>query len=150
MNARLLKFLLLGLAAIAVGTAASRAASDAEASYIRYDGLYRAHPGGGAQTLFLRFYPDGFVIVRSFMGSPKAAAEIMNKSHEALPNAHYVVTGDNFLFTTHSARGDIEYTGKRVGDLLVIHIHSKITEFVADEPFGFVKVTFPDHDNDSK
>ena len=109
---------------------------------VRFDGVYQAHPGGGSQSLYIRFYPDNYVVVMSFARSPSEVAHLINREFAELPQGRYTVENGNVAFTTKAARGEIDYSGKVGVGSLAMHIHSRITGFSADERFDFVPVEF--------
>jgi hypothetical protein len=111
---------------------------------LRFDGVYQAHLGGGSQSLYLRFYPDNYVVAMSYAGPPEDVAEFINRSHFTLPQGKYQLAGSRVTFTTKAARGEIDYAGTIESSGITFHIHSRITDFASDEHFVFHKELFPD------
>jgi hypothetical protein len=111
---------------------------------LRFDEVYQAHPGGGSQSLYLRFYPDNYVVAMSYAGPPEDVTEFINRSHFTLPQGKYKLAGSKVTFTTKAARGEIDYAGTIENGGITFHIHSRITDFASDEHFVFHKEPFPE------
>jgi hypothetical protein len=109
---------------------------------LRFDGVYQAHPGGGSQSLYIRFYPDNYATVMSYAKSPEEVSHLIDRGFSELPQGSYQTTNGIVSFTTKAARGEIDYSGKIYEGYIAMHIHSRITDFSADERFDFRPVTF--------
>jgi hypothetical protein len=114
----------------------------ASAGGLRFDGVYQAHPGGGRQSLYIRFYPDGHVVVMSFARDPDEVAHYIGREIEELPQGSFAVKSGTISFTTKAARGEIDYSGILEDGSIQFHMHSRINGFSGDERFQFVPVKF--------
>lgn len=116
-----------------------------EAPKLRFDGVYQAHPGGGPQSLYIRFYPDNYATVMSYAKSPEEVSHLIDRRFSELPQGSCKITNGTVSFTTkaaRAARGEIDFSGKIYESYISMHIHSHITDFSADERFDFRPVTF--------
>ena len=122
---------------------AASPAMPADQSLLRFDGVYQTPFGGGTQSLYLRFYPDGYVVAMSYVGTPDEVAALISRSHSELPQAKYHLEGSKVIFTTKVERGEIDYEGRINGEDIAFHIHSRITDVSGDLKFVFRPVKFP-------
>jgi hypothetical protein len=111
---------------------------------LHFDGVYQAKPGGVSQSLYLRFYPDNYVVAMSYAGPPEDVTEFIDRSHFTLPQGKYQFTGLKMTFTTKTDRGEIDYVGTMEDRGITFHIHSRITGFTSDEHFDFHEESFPE------
>lgn len=117
------------------------AGSDASEK-IRFDGVYRARLGGGRQSLYIRFYPENYATVMSYVGSPEDVSHLIDREFSELPQGKYQIENGRVNFTTKAARGEIEYSGEIFDGYISMHIQSRITDFENDLRFDFRPVTF--------
>jgi hypothetical protein len=94
--------------------------------------------------LYLRFYPDNYVVAMSYAGSPEEVTEFIGRDYTVLPQGKYRLSGYTVTFTTKAARGEIDYTGTIDGENITFRIHSRITDFSGEQRFEFHKVAFPE------
>ena len=111
---------------------------------LRFDGVYQTFFGGGSQSLYLRFYPDGGVVAMSYAGSPDEVSRFISRRYSELPQGKYESSGAKVAFTTKAERGENDYMGTISGENIACHLHSRITGAEADLPFVFWKAALSD------
>ncbi|MDP3740040.1 MAG: hypothetical protein Q8R02_21835 [Hyphomonadaceae bacterium] len=103
---------------------------------LRFDGLY--HSGGD----FLRFYPDGDVVVASSNGTPEQIAQWISRTSDT--PVGYSVKGDQIRFDLWIERGEdgliggaIVYSGRVADDGLHLRVTSEVTNYDATNVYKF-------------
>ncbi|MCB0795097.1 MAG: hypothetical protein KDB88_10200 [Flavobacteriales bacterium] len=113
-------------------------------NFVRTDGIY--HSSFGKVQYYMRFYPDGNVILAGGMADSKPTVpELIDAARmKPVPNVHSVfcrIEGDSILFVTQALKGQIDYHGHRdspeqLSFKKVSHINGRQMELVyAFEPF---------------
>ena len=111
---------------------------------LRFDGVYQVFFGGGSQSIYLRFYPDQYVVAMSYAGSPEEVSKFISRRYSHLPQGKYRLVGSKLAFTTKAERGENDYAGVINGENIACHIHSRITDAEGDLQFVFWKVALAD------
>ena len=98
---------------------------------LRHDGLYRSvemrrASGGSCFWSYLRFYPDGLVIVVSTSGSPNTIRPWFNRKHDHSSRGKVSVEGTAIAFDSVSQYGTVHYRGEITADHIRLEHHSEI------------------------
>ena len=134
---------------LAIGLSAG--AASAAAVPIRFDGLYCARTSSGC-TEFMRFYPDGTLVIACSTGNARQVARWLRKDYSWLGEGGgtYRIVGNKLKARTsvHAGKpgrtgsGWIDYTGSINGNSLLLRIHSHLTGHRETLRLEFVKVRF--------
>jgi len=137
------------------GFAAGSAISKRHYRAIRFDGYYCAHdvavaalpkPVAVGGTDYLRFYPDGAVILTSSIGTPEEITGWFVRTREDIAKGHYVINGRSVRFSTVDSQGRISFRGAsgRRANYLTLRSHSYINGFRETKRYRFVEMSFPE------
>jgi hypothetical protein len=116
----------------------------ADQDSLRYDGVYQTQTGatGQDQFLYLRFYPDAHVVAMASVWMPEKVASFISRRHSDLPQGEYRLDGSKIVFTTQAITGVVDYEGTINKDGILLHIHSRVTDFSDNHQFVFRAVEF--------
>lgn len=110
---------------------------------LRFDGIY--HSGGN----FLRFYPDGDVVVVSSTGAPDQIAQWISRTSDT--PVGYSTKGDEVCFDLWIERGEdglvggaIVYSGRIADDGLHLRVTSEVTNYDTTNIYEFFAVKLID------
>lgn len=107
---------------------------------LRYDGVYQAQKFSTG-FLYLRFYPDGHVVVMDSDLTPEKVASFISRNQPDLPQGDYRLEGSKITFTTKAqAGGEVHYDGTINEGGILFHIHFLTS---GDHQFVFRAVKFP-------
>jgi hypothetical protein len=109
---------------------------------LRYDGVYQTQTSSTG-FLYLRFYPDRHVVAMASVWTPEKVASFISREQPELPQGDYRLEASKIMFTTKAQTGDVDYEGTINEDGILLHIHSRVTDFSNVQQFIFRAVQFP-------
>ena len=107
---------------------------------VRTAGVYRCHPEEAHWVSWLRFYPDGLVLVVSTIPSATPADLLRwfapHTGH--LGRGAWTLDGARLSFVSTSAEGRVDYEGVVEGEELLLDTHSHINGWRAKLRYAWV------------
>lgn len=119
-------------------------ASDAP-SAIKFDGLYCADDVDGFMppvASYLRFYPDGIVVLVASRDTPAEAAKWIRRDDRLSSQGHYAIEGRLLTLAATNANGAVDYSGTIDGDQLVLSWDARNGK-KGKEVYRFVRLALP-------
>jgi TonB family protein len=108
------------------------------APQVRVDGLYHSRDPQRRGDSFLRFYPDGSVLVVASTGSPIQVLKWLVPGAAQAGKGQYRIDGDALAFEETSTSGRVDYAGTIAGTTLDLQVTSRINGHQSRRQYVFV------------
>ena len=119
-------------------------AADAH-SAIKFDSLYCADDVDGFMppvASYLRFYPDGIVVLMAACDTPAEAAKWSRREDRFSSQGRYAIEGRRLTFSVTHANGAVDYSGTIDGDQLAVTWDARNGK-KGKEMYRFVRLALP-------
>lgn len=136
-------FLLLAVMLFVLAGAAPSFSQSVNAD-LKYDGVYMSEEKVASDMTtryrsYIRFYPEGDVIVVSSTGRPEDLKKWFSKDHATVSKGKFTIQGNRISFSAVSSKGTVDYSGEIEGDQIRLNYYSHMNQRRDSTTYNFAK-----------